>query len=251
MRLALALILALAAPMAAYAAGVPTPGVLDPRIQTVDYDPDQVVLLQGTLGYQFMIEFGQDEKIQTVSIGDALGWQVTPNRNAGVLFLKPIDRGSATNMTVLTDQRRYAFELQVAPPASTAPILYIARMTYPQPVMAAIEPAAPPAPEAPPTVANSSYSMTGSLDGRPARIFDDGKMTYFEWPPQASTPAIFAAAADGSESLVDYVVRGPYVVVEQLGARFMLRNGKSVITVVNQAALPSPARTSDSRGASR
>lgn len=240
MRSALTILLMLAAPMAAHAARLPTPGLSDPRIQTVDYDPDQVVLLQGVLGYQFMIEFDRGEKIQTVSIGDALGWQVTPNRNAGVLFIKPIDRSSATNMTVLTDERRYVFELRVAPAGSNDPILYVARMIYPQPALAMVEPPPPPAPEAPPIVANSNYSMTGSAEGRPSRIFDDGKMTYFEWPPEASTPAIFAASADGSESLVDYVVRGPYVVVEQLGARFMLRNGRSVITVSNQAVAPAP-----------
>ena len=44
-------------------------------------------------------------------------------------------------------------------------------------------------------------------------------------------PAIFAVAADGSESLVNYVVRGPYIVVEQVAGRFKLRDGKEVATV--------------------
>ena len=70
--------------------------------------------LRGWFGYQLMLEFEPDERIENVSIGDALGWQVTPNRRANLLFLKPVDRTAATNMTVVTDKRRYAFDLVVA-----------------------------------------------------------------------------------------------------------------------------------------
>jgi type IV secretion system protein VirB9 len=193
-----------------------------------------VVLLRGTLGYQFMLEFAPGERIETVSIGDALGWQVTPNRKADVLFIKPIDKSVGTNLTVLTDMRRYAFELRVAPADATAPVLYIARMVYPEPaVVATIE--TPPTPDLPPIVANAAYTVTGSDAAKPSRIFDDGHMTYFEWSADASIPAIFAVAADGSESLVNYVVRGPYVVVEQISPRFALRSGKQVATVINQS----------------
>jgi type IV secretion system protein VirB9 len=238
--LIVAAFLVVAVPAGVLAAENPHPGVLDPRIQTIDYDPDQVVLLHGTLGYQFMLEFAPGERIETVSIGDAMGWQVTPNRKADVLFIKPIDKSSITNLTVLTDARRYAFELRVSSPDSAGPAMYIARMVYPQPALAVVD-EAPPAPEAPPVVANAAYAVTGAQDIKPARIFDDGHMTYFEWRPEVSTPAIFAVSADGSESLVNYVVRGPYVVVDQVSARFDLRDGKQVATVVNQA-LPQLAR---------
>src|SRR3954471_7594026 len=133
-------LLILAGPAAAVE--LPRPGQLDPRIQTVAYDPDQVVLLRARLGYQFMLEFAAEEKIETVSIGDSLSWQVTPNRKANVLFLKPLTR-SATNLTVLTDARTYSFSLEVAPESSTAPILYIARMVYPPVASSSAQVAAP------------------------------------------------------------------------------------------------------------
>jgi type IV secretion system protein VirB9 len=94
----------------------PAPGAVDPRIRTVAYDPDQVVRLTGYFGIQTMLEFAPDERIENVSIGDAMGWQVTPNKKANLLFLKPLDRTAATNMTVVTDRRRYVFELVVARP---------------------------------------------------------------------------------------------------------------------------------------
>lgn len=237
------------ASLQAYAADVPRPGTLDPRIQTIQYDPDQVVLLRGTLGYQFMLEFAPDEKIETVSIGDALGWQVTPNRKANVLFIKPVSQ-SNTNLTVLTDERRYAFELRVAPLKANVPVLYIARMAYPAPV-AAIPIETAPQPEPPPIVANSAYNIKGSNLNRPYRVFDDGQMTYFEWSSDGTLPAIFAVGGDGSESLVNYIVHGPYVIVDQLAQRFVLRAGKETVTVDNNGFRAPPSsdkKSGDKKG---
>jgi type IV secretion system protein VirB9 len=226
----------------ARAGEVPIPGMRDSRIQTVQYDPDQVVLLQGTLGYQFMLEFDSGEKIETVSIGDALGWQVTPNRKADVLFLKPILH-STTNLTVLTDERRYAFELRVVPERKDVPVLYIARMVYPQPAQAIVLPPPPPPPEAPPVVANYYYTMSGSKADRPQYIFDDGHKTYFQWAAGGALPAIFAVSGDGSESLVNYVLHGPYVVVDQIAPGFALRAGKEVIKVTNRGPVPAAGKS--------
>lgn len=207
-------------------------GYVDPRIQMVEYDPDRVVMVRGALGYQLMLEFASDERIENVSIGDSLGWQVTPNRRANVLFLKPID-GVTTNMTVLTNARRYVFDLAVNPKGSRASAPYTIRFSYPQEAVAipVVEAAAP---EQPPVVVNDAYTVTGSRENMPVKVFDDGRMTYFEWPAEGPVPAIFAVGPDGSESVVNYGVRGPYLVVEQLAGRFSLRDGKQVATVTNQ-----------------
>lgn len=238
MRAALLALLLMATPLAASAAEAPRPGYRDPHIQSVNYDPDQVVLLQGVLGYQLMLEFAPGEQLQSVSIGDSLGWQVVPNRNANLLFLKPLERNAATNMNVVTTQRRYAFDLRVLPKgAKSAVTPYIVRFIYPT---AAVAVSAPPPPDPPPEERNRAYLVTGAAGNVPTRVFDDGRMTYFAWGPQASVPAIFAVNAEGKESLVNYEVRGGYTVVEQLSPRFVLRNGKQVATVVNQGFTPPP-----------
>ena len=239
MQRALLSLLIAAAPLASHAAEAPRPGFGDPHIQSVAYDPDKVVLLRGVLGYQMMLEFSPDERLESVSIGDSLGWQVTPNRNANLLFLKPIDRNAITNMNVVTSQRRYSFELRVASKgARTAAAPYVVRFVYPQVAIATPLPARP---DPPPEERNLAYAITGSAENTPVRIFDDGRMTYFAWAPQASVPAIFAVTADGRESLVNSGVRDGYTVVEQLAPRFVLRNGKQVATVTNQAYVPPTA----------
>ena len=68
----------------------PQPGAGDPRIQTVEYDPNQVVQIQAAPGYQVTLEFGSDEQIENVAVGDSGAWQVTANRSGGHLFVKPL-----------------------------------------------------------------------------------------------------------------------------------------------------------------
>jgi type IV secretion system protein VirB9 len=223
------LAMAQAAPPLAYA----TPA--DPRIHTLMYDPDRVVPLNAFFGYQLMIQFGADERIEDVAIGDGLDWQVTPNKGASLLFIKPIDRAPPTNMTVVTDRRSYLFELnavsaQGAPPSR---MTYVVRFIYPPDPVVVASP--PPPPPPPPERRNAAYTYTGARDLLPAEVFDDGKFTYFKWPESQSTPALFLLAADGTESLVNYSYRDGYQVVEQIAPRFRLRNGKDVTTVINEA----------------
>lgn len=243
----------------------------DPHIRNIAYDPDHLVTLHGQLGFQIMIEFAPDEHIENVSIGDALAWQVVPNKRANILFLKPLDANILTNMSVVTDQRRYIFDLDATSAKAVheghagrsihvSARTYVVRFLYPAaPVEAVAEPAAPP----PPVRSNTRYTYTGSRSLLPTLVFDDGHFTYFKWSEQTPTPAIFALAGKGAggkgeggkgeESLVNYGVRQGYTIVEQIAPRFILRNGSETTTLINEgwqepdpgpdAPLPFDART--------
>lgn len=207
------------------AARLPEPGLLDPHIQSVLYVPDEVVRLQGALGWQIMLEFGPDERIENVSIGDAMAWQVTPNKRARTLFLKPLVKNAATNMTVVTDRRRYAFSLETAGRKPSTP--WVVRFQYPQEVVETIEEPPPP----PPPVLNFAYRTEGSPAVAPTRVWDDGTLTYFEFAPQTPIPAIFAGGPGKDEALVNSLIRGRVVVVQQTSGRFTLRTEKMMATV--------------------
>lgn len=207
------------------AARVPDPGATDPHIQSVLYVPDEVVLLQGAIGWQIMLEFGPDERIENVSIGDALAWQVTPNKRARILFLKPLVKNATTNMTVVTDRRRYAFALQTTARFTNTP--WIVRFQYPPEIVEAIE--EPPVAPAPPV--NLAYTVAGHADVAPSRVWDDGTMTYFEFAPEQPIPAIFANGPGKDETLVNTQTRGRVIVVQQRSGRFTLRSGKRLATV--------------------
>ena len=225
----------------ASAAIIPQPGPGDPRILLAPYDPTEVVELQATLGYQISIEFDPDERIENVAIGDALGWQVTPNHRANLLFLKPMARAPATNMTVVTNLRRYTFELNVrAPPAHAGDpsVIYGLRFVYPEVAVATAAPVEAPPPK-PPQDLNHAYSYEGASTNVPTRIFDDGKATYFQFREGEDYPAIFAVDADGGEALVNSFNRDGYLVIDRVVRGFVLRGAGQVTKIYNDGFKPS------------
>ena len=234
----LLLALGLAVAAAAPAAQTPMPSPVDPRIRTVVYNPREVVTITGQVGYQMVISFGTAERIENISIGDSLAWQVTPNKKADLLFLKPIDRQLNTNMTVATNLRRYNFELIAAAPSNRRAQTYDVRFIYPNEELTVANAAVPEPPVSdavPPDDWNFAYSYSGAKTNVPARVFDDGRFTYFQWPDGVDTPAVFVIGSDGKESLVNHISKGRYFVVQQVAAQFVLRNGTQVTKVFNDA----------------
>ena len=213
-------------------------GTPDARIRTVFYDADRVVRIDAFFGFQLMVQFSPAERIENVAIGDGSSWQVTPNKAADLLFIKPLERAAPTNMTVVTDQRSYLFELDAHPVASARAygMTYVVRFTYPPPPAVAVVSA--PLPPAPPERKNTAFSYTGARELLPSVVFDDGRFTYFRWPAETAAPAIFAVSSDGGESLVNYTWRDGFLVVEETAPRFSLRDGKVVTTVVNEGWRP-------------
>lgn len=201
----------------------------DPHIQTVYYEPDSVIDLKGAVGWQIVIEFGPDERIENVSIGDSTAWQVAPNKRARMLFLKPLNAKASTNMAVITSARQYAFNLSVAPRRASTP--WIVRFDYPPPPVRP-EPEVAPAPITPVSL-DFAYARTGDPSLLPSRVWDDGRQTYFEFAEDVAIPAIFAGGPD-DESLVNVTMRDRIAVVQQRAARFTLRSGKRVAAVTKQ-----------------
>jgi type IV secretion system protein VirB9 len=227
----------LACPSILIAAQTPPPGPVDPRIRTIVYNPREVVTLTGQLGYQMVIEFGPNETIENISIGDSLTWQVTPNKKADLLFLKPIDRGPGTNMAVVTNLHHYNFELISIAATNRRAQIFDLHFVYPNEELAAANAVVVPevaiSDAAAPDSWNFAYSYDGAKTNVPARVFDDSHFTFFQWPEGTDIPAVFVIGADGKESLVNHISKGRYFVVEQVAAHFVLRSGTQITQVYN------------------
>lgn len=175
----------------------PQAGTGDPRIQTVDFVPDQVVLLEGTPGYQITVQLSPDEQVETVAVGAGDAWLVTASRKGDHLFVKPVIGGVSTNMTVFTNVRQYNFELA---PLSGATLAHTVRFRYP--------PTAPGAEDEAPTAEGEGlYRLSGDKALRPSEMSDDGSHTYMRWPRDRSLPAVYAINDTGQEMLVNGMMR--------------------------------------------
>jgi type IV secretion system protein VirB9 len=208
------LALALAAAVPAAAQIRPQPGAGDPRIQVIDYDPNQVIQIQAAAGYQVTLEFGSDEQIENVAVGDSGAWQVSANRAGGHIFLKQV-QPVATNMTVVTSQRVYAFEL--VPLSGPSPdMAYWIRFHYPSA-------AGPQQSASAELIVEGRYRLSGESSLRPSRISDDGQHTYIEFPREAAIPAIYAVDERGTESLVNGMMRDDLYVIDAVVQRLVFR----------------------------
>ena len=112
---------------------LPSAAQSDPRLVEREYNPAEVVRINGRTNVQATIRFAEGEQIQNVAIGDSQAWQVTPSRSANLLFIKPLTERASTNMTVVTDRRVYLFDL-IANPATRSP-LYVLSFSYPDAVL--------------------------------------------------------------------------------------------------------------------
>jgi len=257
------LALALAVPAAAQEAAEG-----DPRLQTLTFDEAQVFTIRGKVLVQTTIKFGPDETIENVAVGDSNAWQIQPNKAQSILFVKPLEPSARTNMTVVTSQRTYLFDLVASP--RNAP-LYVLEFRYPELERAqaeaelaaaqeteraaaagepnAIELAAANDPYAvtDPAMLNFEWAGAGASELLPSRAYDNGDALFLTWPAGTAVPAILVTNADGDVGPVNFTVRGDTVVLDGVPAQVILRSGGDSATLTNTGPVRSQsARAGDS-----
>jgi type IV secretion system protein VirB9 len=196
----------------------------DPRIQSVAYAADQVILLEGAPGYQITLELSPDERVETVAVGDSSSWQVTANKRGDLLFVKALIGGVSTNMTVITNVRTYNFDLA---PASTSQVAYTVRFHYPPP--------AAPEEDLADAAAEGRYRLGGDKALRPSEISDDGVHTYIRWPRDRALPAVYAVTDSGLEMLVNGMMReDDLFVIDSISKKLVFRIDGDVATATRQ-----------------
>jgi len=229
----------------------------DPRLQFRHYDPHRIIRMDGRANVQASIVFDEDERIENVAVGDANSWQVTPSKRANLLFVKPLDLRARTNMTVVTDQRTYLFDL-VAGTGATP--VYMLRFIYPEPKLPKAEPSMMSEAEvqaltlkAVPEIAKPNFGWTqkGSSALFPVRLYDLAGSTYLAWAPTRPIPAILTRDSKDAEGLVNYAVQNGEIVMDTVPSEIILRLGrdKAVLTRNNlpsSPVLPEPLKDAGS-----
>lgn len=260
----------------------PEPSTIDPitqsdmRIKLLPYDPADVYTVMTRYGFQSNIVFGPSEEIQTISVGDRSVWQIIPAGNR--IFIRPMEDGVTTNMTVLTNRHSYQFDLKSLPASKTFGNIYVAQFTYedtaqrvshaaaaplpastpaPTPNMTPIPAASPyptvyPSPiaaHAPayasgpgitqPINPNYNYTFAGPDELAPLKVFDDGRSTFIKYPHVSqSLPNAYIVDPDGKETLTTAYVRDGYMVVDTVVGDLALKSSVGTIHVYNETLNP-------------
>jgi type IV secretion system protein VirB9 len=237
---AVAIVLLLSAPHAK-AEVVPSRGLTDSRVRSAQYDGDQVYRLHGYVGYQIDLEFEAGESFVGLGAGDIEGLAYFGQDNH--LFLKPKAAKVSTNLTVLTNRRRYQIDYtaQAQHPTLDDPdVIFALRFTYPaMPSRAAEEAAAKHidsdlASASAQRHQNIDYWYCGGPGLRPIHASDDGVHTRLSFAANADLPAFFVKGDDGSESLLNFSMDGGDVIIHRVAHQFILRRGKLTGCIVNK-----------------
>lgn len=222
-----------------------TPVATDSRIKTFVYSENDVFNIVTHYGYQSNIEFGVQEEVETISVGDRVPFQVIPAGRR--LFIRAMMANARTNMTVVTNKHAYQFDI-TSVPAPVMPneeLVYVVRFFYPddkknlpspyqgviranEPEMASVQIDSAPS-------YNYKYTFSGSDAIAPLKVFDDGKATYFKFQKVAGSPAlaIFSMDEYGKETLVTEHISGEYLVVDSVAPRFSIKQGDYSVLIYN------------------
>ena len=211
---------------------VPAPGPRDARVRTARYEPGEVYRLAGFVGYHIHLELEPGE--QFVGLGAGEGEGLSFSAQGSHVFLKPKAPRVATNLTLLTDRRRYLFEYSAEarrPDPRMDSVVYSLTFDYTParvtPVTA--QPVAVPRPR------NTDYRYCGPRSLRPTAVYDDGLQLHVRFPRRADWPAVFVRGDDGAESLVNFTVAADELIVHRVAKHFVLRRGTSVGCLINQS----------------
>lgn len=233
---------------------IPRSASQDSRVRFVNYQPFNITRVVGTLRSSVQVEFASDEEIAHVALGNSVAWEVAPAGN--ILFLKPRENQPVTNISVVTTRRdgstrSYQMELTVRDGSVEAGqnTYFYVKFRYPEDEaafrrqQAASRALAAQAKDADNVLAlheaygprNWRYSAQGSQALEPQSVYDNGKITTFAFIGNQEMPAIYMENSDGSESLVPKSVDGNLVMVHAISRKFILRRGKDVLCVFNEA----------------
>jgi len=190
-----------------------------------------------------------------VAAGDTVRW-VIGDTESGTgaakrthILLKPTAPNLTTNLVINTDRHTYHLELRSDERTYMASVSW----AYPQDALialrgqnAAAEAATPVASGIDVNTLNFRYRLEGDDPAwRPLRAFDDGRQVFIEFPAgiaQGEMPPLWVIGPQGEGQLVNYRVRGNYMIVDRLFAAAEFKLGadpQAVVRIVRTDGKPS------------
>jgi len=252
----------------AHAADDPQSSKFDNRIQYVNFNAGDVVVVRTVTGIGTRFVFAPNETVLDVASGFTDGWVLAHRRN--ILYIKaksvkseqnvppksPVPGVWDTNVMVTTNLRMYDIDLKLLSGSNNSGkvpsdqrISYRVEFRYPADNKAAEEALAnkskkKAALEVKPSPHNWNYSMQigdQSENIAPTMAYDDGRFTYLKFPNNRDFPSAFLVALDKTESLVNSHIDPTFpdtLVLHRVSKEMVLRLGKAVVGIYNDSFDP-------------
>ena len=216
------------------ALSIPKANHYDAHIRTVEYNPNNVVLIKAHKGVTTMISLSEDETIppkNSVSLGDIKAWGIASNGNH--LFLKPIAANPNTNLIIISSTGRvYNFYLE----ESRHPY-YVVKENYDKINHSVNFKYAHKHFDAPCSKGkiNFKWKKWGDNSLAPSIMWNDNDHICMRFTKQSSLPIPYIYE-NGVEKIVNYNMSGNIMVLHTVNKEIRLREDKKVIGLMSNYA---------------
>ncbi len=228
-------------------------GEFDPRVRVVPYNKQDVTKLVTFFGVSTHIEFGKNEAIEDLAIGDPSAWEIVPRGNN--LYVRPLAQNPDTNLTIVTNKRSYQFTLYTAERSEKDKtawqdpnLIYSLSFSYADEKTAEakkiedskklkekLEHAEESLKSQKDITHNIDYWASGSPEISPTKAKDDGRFIYLTFSNNRDIPSIYEVNEFGQELLINSNVDGNTVIIHRMVKQLRLRKGNYVACVINRS----------------
>ena len=224
----------------AHAVNEPDSDPNDDRLKTVVYKKNDIIPINALYKKATLIDLGKGNIITDVITGDSESWLFNLTSSMDGILAKPLSYDADTNLIIVTENRKYYFDLHRSAKAET----YGVRFIYPDEEYIKLQNKIKRKKQSSvnsdldidksfPEQWNFGYVLKGSKKSSPNNVFDDGKFTYFDFGKK-DIPAIFSVDLDQREGVINFHKSGKYIVVENIYKQLILRNGNNSTCIYNK-----------------
>ncbi|WP_322095489.1 TrbG/VirB9 family P-type conjugative transfer protein [Paraburkholderia bannensis] len=215
----------------------------DARIAIFPYSRDQIFRILTAPAKLTTIELAPGEKLTVdPAMGDSVSWAIDTD-GANHVYIKPMKPGMVNTLHLTTNLREYDMTLVSSPLGGL--FYQSVRFRYTESLMAKVRARAEAAgggaqngdgatDSGPigvsPEKLNFEYTVSGTAPFKPETVFDDGKFVWLRLPADAPF-AVPIVKDHGDDVAPNFIRRGPYIVVQQLADKIVLRAQSDEVTI--------------------
>ncbi|WP_321817822.1 MULTISPECIES: TrbG/VirB9 family P-type conjugative transfer protein [unclassified Paraburkholderia] len=217
----------------------------DARLAIFPYSRDQIFRILTAPAKLTTIELAPGEKLTVdPAMGDSVSWAIDTD-GANHVYIKPMKPGMVNTLHLTTNLREYDMTLVSSPLGGL--FYQSVRFRYTESLMAKVRARAgaeagggvaqsgdAPTDSGPigvsPEQLNFEYTISGSAPFKPETVFDDGKFVWLRLPADAPF-AVPIVKDHGDDVAPNFIRRGPYIVVQQMADKIVLRAQNDEVTI--------------------